>query len=428
MAFNNTLKNIQKNKDIIIVCACDDGAAIDKGLSELKYKVIGYADNSIQKQNKKYNGKMVFSLPTVVEYYPDAQYIIAVEKYEGELTAQLLELGINQANIICLDLYSILEIKAMFPSIWKSCDKHYLYNFPKKRGLKLIWRQTQNYFRSVCWKLAFKKKSFERKKYYSAICAIFKDEANYLGEWVDYYKKIGLDHLYLYNNNSSDNYIGILNPFIEKGYVTLIDWPYEQGQMSAYKDCILKYKNETNWLGFIDLDEFVTPIKFGNINETLRNYERYASLWIPELLYGSSGIKKRDVQQSVLRTFTYCWEKHTDTGKCFLNTEYSLDENKSNNIFNHYIWAEKQGKSYPSVNPFEQVCFVDYFRGKNKDFPIDLKHYVIKSQQEYQSKKEKTDAFFEKNMHTDNAFFYHDYRSIRENKSMIDFLDNALCK
>ena len=45
-----------------------------------------------------------------------------------------------------------------------------------------------------------------------------------------------------------------------------------------------------------------------------------------------------------------------------------------------------------------------------------------------QSKKEKTDAFFEKNMHTDNAFFYHDYRSIRENKSMIDFLDNALCK
>lgn len=431
MAFNNTLKKIKKNKDIIIVCACDDGATADITLSKLGYKIVGYADNSEKKQGKKYNKKNVLSLPKATEKYPTVQYIIAVEKYEDELKEQLIKLGINQDNIICLDLYSILELKTMFPTIWKSYDKNYLYSFPKKRGIKLFGQQIRNYISSRCWKLKFKrikKTSFKRKKYYSAICAIFKNESNYLDEWICYYKKIGLDHLYLYNNKSSDDYMRILLPFISEGFVTLIDWPYEQGQMSAYRDCISKFGNETNWLGFIDLDEFVTPIRYGKINETLEKYERYASLWIPELLYGSSSLKERDIRQSVLKSFTFCWPKHTNTGKCFLNTEYNIDEKRSNNIFNHYIWAEKQGKSYPSVNPFGQVCFLNYFRAKNEEFPIDLKHYAIKSQQEYQEKKEKTDAFFKKNMHTDNAFFYHDYRSIRENKEMIDFMDNVLDK
>ena len=41
-------------------------------------------------------------------------------------------------------------------------------------------------------------------------------------------------------------------------------------------------------------------------NETLKKYERYASLWIPELLYGSSNLKERDIHQSVLKTFIFC--------------------------------------------------------------------------------------------------------------------------
>ena len=37
-----------------------------------------------------------------------------------------------------------------------------------------------------------------------AICAIFKDEAPYLLEWLAFHKMIGVDLFFLYDNGSSD--------------------------------------------------------------------------------------------------------------------------------------------------------------------------------------------------------------------------------
>ena len=37
-----------------------------------------------------------------------------------------------------------------------------------------------------------------------AVCAIFKDEAPYLLEWLAFHKMIGVDLFFLYDNDSSD--------------------------------------------------------------------------------------------------------------------------------------------------------------------------------------------------------------------------------
>lgn len=37
-----------------------------------------------------------------------------------------------------------------------------------------------------------------------AVCAIFKDEAAYLREWLDFHLLMGVEHFYLYDNGSSD--------------------------------------------------------------------------------------------------------------------------------------------------------------------------------------------------------------------------------
>src|SRR4029077_12293973 len=63
------------------------------------------------------------------------------------------------------------------------------------------------------------------KKYNFSICAIFKNEAAYFREWLEYNLLIGVDHFYLYNNGSTDESASILEPYIQKGVVTLIDWP-----------------------------------------------------------------------------------------------------------------------------------------------------------------------------------------------------------
>ena len=64
--------------------------------------------------------------------------------------------------------------------------------------------------------------------YYLSIATIFRNEAPYLKEWIEYHLMMGVDHFYLYNNMSEDNYLEVLNPYIEHDIVTLVDWPNQE--------------------------------------------------------------------------------------------------------------------------------------------------------------------------------------------------------
>ena len=108
-------------------------------------------------------------------------------------------------------------------------------------------------------------RKMEKKKYYLSLCSIFKNEGKYMKEWLDFHLIVGFEHFYLYNNFSSDNYQKVLKPYIEKGIVTLIDWPYQYGQMVAYNDCIKRFQEESNWIAFMDLDEFAVPVEYSDV-------------------------------------------------------------------------------------------------------------------------------------------------------------------
>ena len=97
----------------------------------------------------------------------------------------------------------------------------------------------------------------------------------YLDEWIKYHLIVGFEHFYLYNNFSSDNYQKILKPYIEKGFVTLINWDKVAGQMSAYNNCLERFHDESDWILFADADEFIVPIKYDNIKDWLKKYEKF---------------------------------------------------------------------------------------------------------------------------------------------------------
>ena len=94
-----------------------------------------------------------------------------------------------------------------------------------------------------------------------AVVAIFKDEGRYLKEWLDYHLLAGVDHFYLYNNYSSDDYKEILAPYVEKNLVTLTEWPGKFMMYPAYEDAIEKFRFDCRYMAFIDLDEFIFPKK-----------------------------------------------------------------------------------------------------------------------------------------------------------------------
>lgn len=135
-----------------------------------------------------------------------------------------------------------------------------------------------------------------------SLCAIFKDEAPYLKEWIEYHKIIGVQHFFLYNHNSEDHYKVVLEPYIASGLVELIEWDMvidkSKGiswgviQKEAYVDAIKKFKNKTKWLGIIDLDEYIVPIKTDSLVDLLKDYEEFSGLRINWQMYGTSNVKK----------------------------------------------------------------------------------------------------------------------------------------
>ena len=94
-----------------------------------------------------------------------------------------------------------------------------------------------------------------------AICAIFRNEAPYLQEWIEFHRLAGIEKFHLYQNRSDDNFETVLRPYIDEGLVELIDWPREPPcQMEAYADFISRHSGEPWWVAFIDCDEFLSRL------------------------------------------------------------------------------------------------------------------------------------------------------------------------
>ena len=235
----------------------------------------------------------------------------------------------------------------------------------------------------------FRPRNITRKKYYVSICAIFKDEGCYLKEWIEFHKIIGIEHFYLYNNFSSDNYLEVLEPYIQAGKVTLIDWPVPQGQMSAYQDCFNRFRDDTNWIAFIDLDEFIIPNMTYTLGEFLKNFEKRPAVLIYWRSFGASGLIDRDIKGLVVEDFKVCGRKYENIGKMIFNTAYILDINSEKNDYMHLMWGGYKDIMLPPVNCFDKLVLKNIHILPYDNLPVQINHYVTKSYHEFISKKSK---------------------------------------
>lgn len=247
------------------------------------------------------------------------------------------------------------------------------------------------------------------KQYDVAICAIFKNEAAYLKEWIEFHRIVGVDHFYLYNNNSEDHYQTILKPYMESGIVTLIDWPKNQAQMEAYRTCIRDYSAQTKWLGFIDIDEFVVPKTTDSIYDFLKNFENRGAVKIYWRMYGTSGNLERKIEDLVTEDFIVCWPKYYNIGKCFYNTAFAFsDDSVRNDYLHHSLWTKLGKREVPPVNIFDEICIGNRNKVSTEDFPIQINHYFTKSYHEYALKRAKGDVYFKVNPHDEEYFYNHE--------------------
>lgn len=251
------------------------------------------------------------------------------------------------------------------------------------------------------------------KKYNVSICAIFKNEGRFIQEWLKYHQIVGIEHFYLYDNCSDDNYRDIIQPFIDKGLVTLIDWPHQHAQIQAYKHFYEKYRHETQWVTFLDLDEFVVPRNDVTILDWLKKRDCRPVNLIYWKMFGTSGLMKHDEQKLVIEQYTVSWERLYECGKCFVNTDYDIaDYNGSTHHETRIEYPILGGLFKIVLPPLNQFGFFainnhhSKWAWKSDCGGIQINHYWSKSWDIYDSKRQKTDVFFEKNPKQEMWYFY----------------------
>lgn len=304
-------------------------------------------------------------------------------------------------------------------------DKNFIYDNAVRMGIKHYIKEMLYAVKSAGYRMQDtpKDKHSERKKYEVSICAIFKNEGRYLKEWLEFHKIVGVDHFFLYNNNSEDDYMRILKPYIEQGIVDLVQWEKNQAQMEAYEDCIKNYSELTDWIGFIDIDEFIVPIEDDSIKDFLYKFDNKGSVMIYWKMFGTSGKIGRNMTDLVTESFHVSWSKHVNIGKCFYNTKfgYAYGCNK-NSTLHHCLWTKNRDKLIPPVNCFGKYVFMGMHKSGGRDFPIQINHYFTKSYNEYALKRAKGDVYFKINPHDEEYFYEHEMKCTSTDYSIYKYL------
>jgi len=205
-------------------------------------------------------------------------------------------------------------------------------------------------------------------KYKLSIGAMFKNESHSIREWIRHYIHHGVEHFYLINDNSTDNFMDQIKEYIDLNLITLfnVDEPYYLGrQRKLYNKHILPIVKETQWLLMIDLDEYVWSQLDINLVNVLKSCEHLAQLQICETLFGSNG---HIIQpEFIVKSFTKR-KINNKTGilKYLINNSYDFE---SLNIHHAEFVNKELGQN---KSKFMLLIDSDYFR---------MNHYRCQSQE-----------------------------------------------
>ena len=220
------------------------------------------------------------------------------------------------------------------------------------------------------------------------MCVIGKNENLYVREFVEYYKQIGYNKIFIYDNNdkSGEHFEEVINDYIQIGFVKIIDFRERNANtrpiFDAYKDCYSRNNRIFNWLSFFDMDEFLElNKKYKTIQEflndkTFKKCQNIKINWLIYMNYHSLYFENKPLQQRI-KNFYYNdpSNKHIkSTVKGNLPVNYwEKVENPHTSTLN-FTSCSSSGKIIRFDSPF--------------NFPPDftnakLKHYIYKSFEEW---------------------------------------------
>ncbi len=253
--------------------------------------------------------------------------------------------------------------------------------------------------------------------YYFSVGGIFKNESHIMKEWLEHYFYHGIDHIYLKDDESTDDYMTILEPYIKEDRVTLYKNDIIDDKVGRQKNIYNKYFlpiiKESKWFGIFDLDEFLWSPRDINIKNVLQFCTNLSQIQINHNLFGSNGLKehpkyiipnftKRADYNRIMRfdmitsfkyiintDYEYCdldvhhaffvHEEDENNKSKFVRVDYSSDLENPWFAFNHYklqseeFWRENKCKKGDADN--FKIRDMQYFYENDFNDVEDLRLY-----------------------------------------------------
>jgi hypothetical protein len=235
--------------------------------------------------------------------------------------------------------------------------------------------------------LVLPKRDVRTPSRYLAVVAIVKNEGRYLKEWLEFQRLVGVEHVYLYDNGSTDHFAAVTAPFAAEGFVTIIPWSFPwyltdqrspNAQALAFFHAIFNFGPDWRWMTFIDVDEFLFPLSGLNLRNLLKDYEDLPALVTFWTMFGPSG-HLTPPPGLVIENYTKCAPFPTDA-----RPKSIVDPSAVLEIRNVHMFDTTAGKS-AAYNEHRQLVTRENLGKRTSDI-FRLNHYYTRSQTEFQAK------------------------------------------
>jgi hypothetical protein len=218
--------------------------------------------------------------------------------------------------------------------------------------------------------------------YKISVLAMFKNESMIIKDWIEHYLREGVEHFYLIDNGSNDDYYEKIK--IYDKYITLTKDPTRlpKGTQTFLFNTIYleKIKKETEWIIFCDIDEYIYARNGNNqimdaLNKLPENVEK---IWLPWKCFGSNGHKNQP--NNIINNFLKRKEgynKNDGFGKIICRTAnlerimtcgHIVRLNKNNIMYN------ANSEKLEDYNLDEENC---------QTLNLHLNHYMLMSEEYY---------------------------------------------
>jgi hypothetical protein len=223
-----------------------------------------------------------------------------------------------------------------------------------------------------------------------ALIAMFKNESHILKEWLEHYVHEGVDTFLLIDNDSTDNYRPILEPYLHSKQVFLIESTKKNAQIELYNQWLSEAK-KFDWVIVVDLDEFIYARNgYNTIKEYLATVNKDVyQIQIPWKLFGSSGFKEQPV--SVLQNFVHRKQfpesgTHTNLSERVIEIKTISRGAHLKKISNHKSVVEELHQSFSNNKDYD-IFFTLVDETLLETHYLQLNHYRIQSWEFYKNVK-----------------------------------------